>query len=104
MVVRAAVDAEGYLVDLDDWSAQVAAQIAAAEGIALTDEHWAVIELVRDFYDETGISLAMRPLVKLARDNLGPDFGNSIALMKLFPGSPAKLVAKIGGLPRPTKC
>ena len=46
----------------------------------------------------------MRVLVKRVKADLGADLGTSIALMKLFPGSPAKLVARIGGLPRPTNC
>jgi tRNA 2-thiouridine synthesizing protein E len=46
----------------------------------------------------------MRPLVKQVREQLGEDKANSIYLMQLFPGSPAKLLAKIAGLPRPTNC
>lgn len=97
-------DAEGYLTDLSCWSREVAEAFAREAGIVLDADCWRVIHLVRDFYEETGVAPAMRPLVKLARERLGQEFGSSIALMQLFPGNPAKVVARIGGLPRPTNC
>ena len=98
------LDRNGYLADLSSWSDRVAVELARREKIALGEGHWALIRLVRDFYGETGVSPAMRPLVKLAKERMGADYGSSLALMKLFPGNPAKLAAKIGGLPRPTNC
>jgi tRNA 2-thiouridine synthesizing protein E len=97
-------DKEGYLVDLADWSEAVAEQLAANEGISLTDDHWALIQIIRAFYDQFEVSPAMRVLVKHTREQLGEEKGNSIYLLKLFPGSPAKVLAKIAGLPRPTNC
>lgn len=97
-------DKEGYLVDLADWSEAVAEQLAANEGISLTDDHWALIQIIRAFYDQFEVSPAMRVLVKHIREQLGEEKGNSIYLLKLFPGSPAKVLAKISGLPRPTNC
>jgi tRNA 2-thiouridine synthesizing protein E len=46
----------------------------------------------------------MRPLVKLVKNEFGQEVGSSAFLMRLFGGSPAKLAAKIAGLPRPTNC
>ena len=97
-------DQEGYLLDLADWSADVARQIANANGVRLTDNHWEIISLLREFYDIHEVSPAMRPLVKRTREVLGADKGTSLYLLRLFPGSPAKLAAKIAGLPRPTHC
>ena len=97
-------DKEGYLNCLDEWSAEVAAQLAEQEDISLTDEHWQLIHLIRKFYQRFEVSPAMRVLVKQVRDEFGVEKGNSIYLLKLFPGSPAKLLAKIAGLPRPTNC
>ena len=99
-----AFDAEGFLRDLDDWTPDVARQIASAEGIELNDAHWEVVELLRAYYAEFDSSPAMRPLVKYTRLKLGPDKGKSIYLLSLFPGSPAKLGSKIAGLPRPDNC
>ncbi|MCB1686641.1 MAG: TusE/DsrC/DsvC family sulfur relay protein [Pseudomonadales bacterium] len=98
------VDAEGYLLDRSDWTESVARELAAREGLSLTAQHWDLIILVRDFYARFEVSPAMRPLVKQIRERLGDDKANSIYLLTLFPGSPAKLLAKIAGLPRPTNC
>ena len=98
------LDREGYLKNISDWSNEVAEQLAGQSGITLNNNHWQLIMLVREFYRETGISPTMRPLVKLVRQRIDPELGTSIALMKLFPGNPAKLIAKISGLPRPTNC
>lgn len=98
------LDPEGYLIDLEDWTPAVAKALAAEEGIRLEDEHWEVIEVLRDFYARFEQSPAMRPLVKAVGQALGPDKGRSIHLMRLFPGSPAKLGARIAGLPKPANC
>ncbi|MCG8610981.1 MAG: TusE/DsrC/DsvC family sulfur relay protein [Pseudomonadales bacterium] len=97
-------DDEGYLLDLDSWTESIANAIAHGEGITLGDEHWEIIYLLRRFYEEYGISPVIRVLVKTVKEELGADKGNSIYLMQLFPGSPAKLAAKIAGLPKPTNC
>lgn len=97
-------DKEGYLLDLDAWNAQVAEALAREEGIELRAEHWVLIELIREFYANYQVSPAMRVLVKHTRERLGEDKGNSLYLLELFPGSPARVLAKVAGLPRPTNC
>lgn len=101
---RIGLDPEGYLVDLGDWSPAVAVALAAEEGLSLTDEHWEVIDVLRTFYDRFEMAPAMRPLVKAVGQALGPEKGRSIHLMRLFPGSPAKVGARLAGLPKPTNC
>lgn len=98
------VDKEGFLRNLADWRPEVAEALARAEGIELTDDHWQVIHAVRDYYAEYHLSPATRVLVKLIGERLGPDKGQSIYLMRLFSGKPAKLVSKIAGLPKPPNC
>lgn len=97
-------DEEGYLRNLNDWSETAAVEIAASEGISLSEAHWEIISIIREFYQNYELSPAMRPLVKAVSLKLGKDKGKSIYLMKLFPGSPAKVVAKIAGLPKPDNC
>ncbi len=97
-------DKEGYLLDLSAWDESVAVALAREEGVELGPGHWELIRLIRDFYRSYEVAPAMRVLVKHTREALGEDKGNSIYLMTLFPGSPAKLLAKIAGLPRPTHC
>jgi len=95
-----ALDKDGYLVDLDDWSAEVATALATAEDIDLSPEHWEILELLRGFYNEFQLSPATRPLIKYTALKLGADKGNSLHLNRLFKGTPAKLA----GLPKPTNC
>ncbi|WP_110647740.1 TusE/DsrC/DsvC family sulfur relay protein [Salinicola peritrichatus] len=99
-----ALDPEGYLVSLDDWSPAVAEALAADDDRQLTAEHWEVIEVLRDFYRRFEAAPAMRPLVKAVRQALGEEKGNSLYLMRLFPESPAKVAARLAGLPKPTNC
>ncbi|WP_339447310.1 TusE/DsrC/DsvC family sulfur relay protein [Pseudomonas sp. EA_5y_Pfl2_R50] len=98
------LDKDGFLVDLSDWSADVASALAAAEEIELTPDHWEVLQLLRSFYAEFQLSPATRPLIRYTALKLGADKGNSLHLNRLFKGTPAKLAAKLAGLPKPTNC
>lgn len=98
------LDEEGYLLNLQDWTPELANQLAQDVDVELTDAHWEIIHLLRDFYKEFEVSPAMRPLVKAVSKKLGAEKGRSIYLMTLFPGSPPKLAAKIAGLPKPANC
>ncbi len=100
----AVFDKEGFLKNIDDWNCETATVIAAKEGIHLTDQHWELIILLRCFYQAFELSPAMRPLVKYVGQQLGKEKGNSLYLLQLFPGSPAKIAAKIAGLPKPDNC
>ncbi|NWE46222.1 TusE/DsrC/DsvC family sulfur relay protein [Pseudomonas gingeri] len=99
-----ALDKDGYLVELSDWSPEVASALAARETIELSAEHWEILELLRGFYQEFDLSPATRPLIKYTALKLGAEKGNSLHLNRLFNGTPAKLAAKLAGLPKPTNC
>ena len=99
-----ALDQDGYLLDLADWSEATANALAQREGIDLSAEHWEILWLVRSFYDEFQLSPANRPLIKFIAVKLGPEKGNSLHLNRLFNGAPAKLAAKLAGQPKPTNC
>lgn len=99
-----ALDRDGHLQNLADWNEDVAIQLALASDIALSPAHWEVLHLVREFYARRGIAPVMRILVKLVEKELGPEKGNSLYLLKLFPGSPARVASRIAGLPRPSNC
>lgn len=98
------LDKDGYLRQLGDWDMEVAEALARLDSISLTPEHWAVINLVRQFHQEFGLSPATRPLVKYVGQHLGADKGKSLYLMTLFGGKPALTVSRLGGLPRPANC
>ena len=96
-------DPEGFLRQLDTWKPLVAEVIAADLGIELTDAHWEVIEVVRSFYQDYGLSPTNRVTQKLLRSQLDPSF-DSIKLMQLFGGRARRHLAQIAGLPKPSDC
>ena len=61
------LDPDGYLRDHLQWSRPIAQQLAARAHIDLTNEHWRIIDLLRDYYARTDTAPAMRPLVKLVQ-------------------------------------
>jgi dissimilatory sulfite reductase related protein len=89
---------EGFLVDPAQWNDEVAVELARREGIdPLTDRHWQVIRFMRSEYETKGTG----PTVRV----LGKTSGVSIKdLYQLFPKGPAKLAAKIAGIPKPRGC
>jgi len=92
------VDAEGFLTNPEQWNEQIAEAIAADNGLAeLTDRHWLVVRFMRDRYLRTGNAPSIRAL--------GKESGVPVKeLYELFPKGPAKLAAKIGGIPKPKGC
>ena len=92
------VNDEGFLTDPDQWTPDIAVEIAHAVGIdELTDQHWTVINFMRAEYAAKGTG----PTVRV----LGRTSGVSIKdLYRLFPKGPAKLAARIAGIPKPRGC
>ena len=91
-------DEQGYLLE-PDYSDDAVRAIAAAEGIALNDDHWKVVQYLRDEYREQGHTPNFRNMLKgMAQVMPGCD---SKALYDLFPLGPAKQGAKVAGLPQP---
>jgi tRNA 2-thiouridine synthesizing protein E len=93
-----------YLNDLPYWSENLALELGIKEGLALSKEQIEILIVARNFYADYGFSPSMRPLCKMVTAKLGADKGRSLYLNKLFPGSPAKLAAKLAGLPKPKNC
>ncbi|MDO5054003.1 TusE/DsrC/DsvC family sulfur relay protein [Pasteurella oralis] len=102
--IQIETDPYGYLLDLNQWTEDVAIAIAKLENIQLTEAHWEVIYFVRHFYQEYKTSPAIRMLVKAMAQKLGEEKGNSRYLQRLFPEGPAKQATKLAGLPKPAKC
>ena len=91
-------DPEGFMQKPEQWNEDLALEIARQNGLPdLTDRHWLVIRFMRDIYLKTGAAPTIR--------TLGKDSGVPIKeLYHLFPKGPAKLAAKIGGIPKPKGC
>ncbi|MBK9360410.1 MAG: TusE/DsrC/DsvC family sulfur relay protein [Rubrivivax sp.] len=91
-------DEQGYLLD-PDYSEEIVHAIAAAEGLTLTDDHWKVVNYLRDEYREHGHTPNFRNMLKgMAEVIPGCE---SKTLYDLFPLGPAKQGAKVAGLPQP---
>jgi dissimilatory sulfite reductase related protein len=92
------VDAEGFMTNAEQWNEPIAEAIAAENGIPeLTDRHWLVVHFMRNRYLTTGSAPSIRAL--------GKESGVPVKeLYQLFPKGPAKLAAKIGGIPKPKGC
>lgn len=100
-----AQNSEGFLEKASDWTPDVASFIARSDDIELNKKHWEIIEFLREFYTNYEVSPSSNRLfVKAVKEALGEEKGNSIYLMQLFPGTPAKTACRIAGLPRPTNC
>ena len=97
-------DEEGYIQELDKWNEELAELIAKDENIEMTDEHWEVVNFLREYYEEYQIAPAVRVLIKAIKKSMGKDKGNNKYLYTLFPYGPAKQACKIAGLPKPTGC
>jgi len=96
--VRVDLDDKGYMNQPDMWNEKVAAALAKDEGIIdLTEDHWTVIDFLRDFQEEHGTAPMIRVLCK----------GTGFSLQKiydLFDNGPAKGACRVAGLPRPDSC
>ena len=97
-------DEEGYITDISVWSKELADLIANDEDIDMSEDHWEVVNFLRDYYEEYQVAPAVRVLTKAIKKTLGPEKGNSGYLYDLFPYGPAKQACKIAGLPKPTGC
>lgn len=90
------VNEEGYLTDLNQWNEEVANQIAAEEGITMTDEHWKVIDYLQDQY-RNEVPLTIRRVGKSGVVDIKGFYA-------LFPGGPLKKASRISGIPKPVSC
>lgn len=97
-------DEENYLVNLSDWSKEVAEIFAKEDELELTEQHWEIITYLRDYYEEYQIAPAVRVLTKAIGKKFGKDKGNSKYLYSLFPYGPGKQACRFAGLPKPTGC
>lgn len=94
-------DPEGYLRDLNLWSKELAESIAAHEKLELTENHWELINFMRQGFASSGTVPNVRHMQKAMDREHGAEKGNSKYLYELFPYGPTKQACRIAGLPRP---
>ncbi|MGZ5000301.1 MAG: TusE/DsrC/DsvC family sulfur relay protein [Methylomonas sp.] len=95
---------DGFLRDAQQWSPDVAEELAKIEGLELGCAHWEILWFIRDYYQNFKHLPNARMFVAAIRKRLGEEKGNSRYLQKLFPQGPLKYACKIAGLPKPPTC
>lgn len=94
---RYEVDERGFLRDPKMWSEEFAEEYAKREGIKLTEEHWKVINYLREYFMKNSICPPVKRLTK--------EVGLSLKrIYELFPEGPANQACKWAGIPKPTGC
>lgn len=97
--VQVDADDEGFLLEAD-FSREASEAIAQAEGIVLTDEHWLVIEYLRERFRDDGQTPNFRNMVKdFEQEHPGTDW--KARLYDLFPNQPARQGVRVAGLTKP---
>lgn len=92
------IDEDGFIQEPERWNKDVAEALAKTEGVdELTDEHWKLVNYLREYYLEYGIAPMIRKLCKATGFKLNKVY-------ELFPSGPAKGACKVAGLPKPTGC
>lgn len=96
-LANVALDADGFLENADDWTREIAEELAADAGITLTDRHWEVLEFCRKDFAEKGTAPTIRRIGKVGGIP-------TKEMYSLFPGGPGVLSAKLSGLKKPKGC
>ena len=92
------IDEDGFIQEPERWNQDVALALAKSEGVEeMTDEHWKLVNYLREYYLEFGIAPMIRKLCKATGFKLNKVY-------ELFPSGPAKGACKVAGLPKPTGC
>jgi len=97
MAVSVPVDSEGFLVNRDDWSEEVALELSKADGFEITDQIMGYIKEARTMYENDGVVPPIRKFAKAVGVSTKDLYG-------VFKKGPMKLICKWGGLPKPTGC
>jgi TusE/DsrC/DsvC family sulfur relay protein len=91
--------ADGYLKNMNDWTPELAQRMALKEGVTLTEQHWDVLNIMREYYKEYNTS----PILKLLRRELAKQYGKDRASIEsldmLFPYGVQKQGSRLAGVP-----
>ncbi len=92
------IDEDGFIQEPGKWNQAIAEDLAKVEqAYPMSEEHWKIVNYLRDYYLKYEIAPPIRMLVKQTGFDLKK-------IYQLFPSGPAKGACKIAGLPKPTGC
>jgi dissimilatory sulfite reductase related protein len=90
------VNDEGYMTDPNQWTREIANELAKEAGITLTDKHFTVLEFLRQ-KNAAGETLTIRRIGTSGIVDIKEFY-------QLFPGGPLKVSSKIAGILKPMSC
>ncbi len=96
-------DDDGFLLDPDDWTEEIALQIAEQQDVELTEERWHLIKLIREYYADNGSVPELRKILKQLKQELGPEKATRKYVYGLFPYGYGQQGCKIAGMRQPKK-
>ena len=96
-------DEDGFLLDPEDWTEEIAEYIAENENLELTDERWNLIHLIREYYSYYGAVPELRKILKKLKEELGPEKATRKYVYGLFPYGYGQQGCKIAGMRQPKK-
>ncbi len=96
--IKIEVDEDGFMEEPEEWTEAIASALAGTEGVdEMTEDHWKVVNYLRDYYVKFGIAPMIRKLCKETGFPLK-------RIYELYPSGPAKGACKVAGLAKPTGC
>ncbi len=99
----AQTDDDGFLLDPDDWTEEVAEFIANKEDLVLTEDRWNLVRLIREYYYENSSVPELRKILKQLKAELGPEKATRKYVYALFPYGYGQQGCKIAGMRQPKK-
>ena len=90
-------DGDGFLINPEIWNDEIATQIAKEDGIDMSDQHWAIVRVIRNNYEEKGNAPMIRTICKETGLKLKD-------IYELFPLGPARGACRVAVLPKPDGC
>ena len=101
--VSLATDNEGFLLDPADWSLEAAEALAQTVQVEMSDDHWTVVNFIRNYFDDRQIVPEARHALKELKEKLGKDKATRKFLYSLFPYGYGQQACKIAGMRKPLK-
>ncbi len=98
------LDKHGFLQHFDQWNEDVANTLAHSIALELTEAHFEIIAVLREFYRENTHIPTNRVLAKIIKQALGADKASSQYLHQLFPDQVLRKLCLVAGLPKPKHC
>ena len=96
-------DDQGFLLDPEDWNEDFAISIARKENIELSDDHWRIVYMIRELYDDAGTVPELRTILKHLKQSSSAENATRKYIYTLFPFGYGQQACKIAGMRLPRK-